>query len=200
MKRLIPLFIFAQLVSLGRVAAEPTPSVSWLMNEPASLFDIGMMRMRQNNHKWWIPELMEEIAGSGLKLWKVQLESVEYSWDDNEITISVYLLGPPKENICSQVLAKYKNKVIAQTGKTFGTTPEKLRKMLREWAVKEVTSHFHHVNYTTKRRPKDLDENLLKIIVFVVVLSEAENFGGDTLLCKNKLFEDTPTYVKPKGL
>ena len=43
---LILIFVF-MCSSFKPVLADPTPSISYLMNEPASLFDLGMYKLEQ---------------------------------------------------------------------------------------------------------------------------------------------------------
>ena len=40
------IFILALIISLN-VHSEPSPQVKWLMNEPASMFDLGMLRIQK---------------------------------------------------------------------------------------------------------------------------------------------------------
>lgn len=170
--------------------AEPTPSVKWLIDEPASLFDIGMMRMRNSNKTRWIPALMNKIKGLKLKLSDpgsvLGVGSVVYDFDENIITITVSLIGNPTEQMCANILKKYKD--IIAPPMSFGSYPR---------LTIALTSCFGHVNYSVARRPEDLDDNILKIIKVTVGISEKQGWAeGKTIYCSSGLFDDTPSFTK----
>ena len=55
------LLIFILSMTASPVRAEPSPAVQWLMNEPASLFDIGMIRLEKKIKEY--NQLVSEKAG-----------------------------------------------------------------------------------------------------------------------------------------
>jgi hypothetical protein len=161
--------------------AEPSASIEWLMGEPASLFDIGMMRMRIANKEKWTPKLMEEIQGEKLKLGDSGLGSVLYNWDENKITIRVLLRGEPTENMCKSVLNKYK--------KIISPFPEG-----SEYSYAFITHYFQHISYTKQSRPKDLGRNISKLLLFTVGISE--KVGGKGIYCSSPLGSYVPSIQK----
>ena len=58
------LAVVSCLVNTNTARAEPGSVVDWLMNEPASLFDVGMLRL-QRATKRWINESVSEGPGFG---------------------------------------------------------------------------------------------------------------------------------------
>lgn len=181
------------LVVLGPalVAAEPTPSVRWLMNEPASLFDIGMMRLGDANKFWWTPVALEEPSKRHLNLVlndRGGVGSAVYTWDENLITLDLPLLGTPSEALCSTALDIYKNVVSPHHADASASS--------RQMAMLLLTHFFDHVNYSSTRAPKDLHENLTNVIIFSVGISESRDPVANTIFCKNKLFDSVPTFTK----
>ncbi|MEI7752546.1 MAG: hypothetical protein WCJ71_10735 [Candidatus Omnitrophota bacterium] len=189
MKIKAKVFLAITLLSLfcaASLKAEPISSVSSLMDEPASLFDIGMMRMRDFNKTDWIPTLMNELKGMNLKLQDPGAGGVVYSFEENTITITVMLLGEPDEKTCANILKKYKD-IIAPP--TLSSSSE------RNTLV--ITSCFDHINYSVGRLPKNSGDDLLKIIRVTVGIGEKEGISnGKTLYCTSNLFEDTPSFKK----
>jgi len=175
-------FIIA-VSAISNTEAAPSTSVKWLMNEPASLFDIGMVRMRIDNRERWTPELMKELNGKNLKLDNFGVGSVVYNWDENIITIGVGLIGNPTEDLCKDALGKYK-KVISPVSKD-----SNLRYVF-------MSNDFEHINYTSKSRPKNMDENISKLFVFTVGISDKPGFEGRTISCSSRFDSDTPTVKK----
>ncbi len=171
--------------------AEPTPSVRWLMNEPASLFDIGMMQLRDANKFWWTPAAMEELSKRNLNLIlndRGGVGSAVYSWGENLITLDLPLLGAPTEALCSTALEIYKNVVSPHRADATASS--------RQMAMLLLAHFFDHVNYSSTRAPKDLHENLTNVIIFSVGVSESRDPVANTIFCKNKLFDSVPTFTK----
>ena len=83
------LLIFILSMTASPVRAEPSPAVQWLMNEPASVFDIGMMRLEQKLKGY--NKLLSKNAGGDtmIVLW--------YLWKKNQLAIRIYYTGitPP---------------------------------------------------------------------------------------------------------
>jgi hypothetical protein len=96
------------------VHTEPSRAVEQLMNEPASLFDIGMIRLRDVNYREWTPKLLESIREYNLLLSNVSAGSAVYDFDKNRIMIGVYFIGNPNEETCSTILYIYKRIVSRQ--------------------------------------------------------------------------------------
>ena len=62
-----------------QLRAEPGPVGTWLMNEPASLWDLGMLRLE---------EYISEMKETHLQV--NYTEDINYDWDENRIMIQFY--------------------------------------------------------------------------------------------------------------
>jgi len=176
--------IIAILLIIGttNVNAEPSRSVEWLMDEPASLFDIGMIQMRMANQNQWTPELIKKISKHNLKEKDTGLGSVVYNWEKNTIDIGAYFIGEPSESTCSAVLSEYKNIAI----------PKSSGEMKYTFAA----SKFAHINYTSGKRPKSLDKDISNTFVYTVGISSQEGFGGKSIYCSSRIDESKPSFLK----
>ena len=105
--------ILVFMLIASSVSAEPSPTVNWLMDEPASLFDIGMLRLRQENDDRWLPRLSERISELSLlaKGEALQSSSVVYDIKENRITIGAMFKGRPDEGCCAEILAEYRDAI-----------------------------------------------------------------------------------------
>lgn len=184
--RILSILVLSVLGVISSALGEPTPSMRWLMNEPASLFDIGMMRLREFNRIVWTPELAERVSRRGLKLTPREQRSLGnavYNFDENTISLSAVFGGVPTEAVCSEVLEMYKDTIVLKSDPKFATL--------------DLASFFGHINYTTARRPKDLDEQLVKLFVFTVGITDGNRPGeGNTVFCSSRLSERTPSFTK----
>ncbi|MDP8213046.1 MAG: hypothetical protein P9X22_07160 [Candidatus Zapsychrus exili] len=180
----LQIFLMAAIFSLFSIAslnAEPIPSVEWLMNEPASLFDIGMMRLRDLNKTVWIPKLVEQTNSLGLTLKNPGLGSgVVYDLEKNILSIGVYFIGNPTEQRCAEILKQYK--AIIGHPKPLYLHP--------------TTMCFGHINYSVTDYPKNIDDNILKIVKITVGISEKDHLRSKSIYCSSGLFEDTPSFTK----
>ena len=176
-KTIIILMIFFSVLQ-----AEPSTSVKWLMNEPASLFDIGTIQMRMKNQNQWTPKLIEKITTYKLKPKNVGFGSVVYSFDKNTITVGAYFIGEPNKKTCSAVLQEYK-KIIIPSGS------EKMR-------YKFASNTFSHINYINGGKSENLSEEISKLFVYTIGISKQEKIGGKSIFCISNINSDTPIFQK----
>ena len=95
------LAVVSCLTGATSIRAEPGPVGQWLMGEPASLFDIGMIRLRMEANTWERPynfynTKMKEAYGH------TPSYTVKYDWDENRIVVEAVLSR--QQNIVSCVL------------------------------------------------------------------------------------------------
>ena len=77
-KKCIPIVLFLLFISVGTSKAEPTPTISYLMNTPVSMLDFGIFKL---NTRF-------ESYSDKLRIGKTEpLITVEYEWDSNRIEI-----------------------------------------------------------------------------------------------------------------
>ncbi len=133
------------------VRAEPGPIGQWLMSEPVTLWDWGMMRM----------ESAAEEAGSLARLlakagsWDT---FVFYSWRDNEIEIvvEVFHLAERSHVICNRARRHF----LFALGAGDLTDPPKARQGLYQ----KIGRWFSHEGYGRVGRDDELAEKLSRII------------------------------------
>ena len=93
------LAVVIYLASVGAVRAEPGAVGQWLMNEPASMFDLGMLRL-------WI--YAKEIDVDPNYEANLEIDGVSfYKWDKNRIIIFY--------NVTQYNAAKFNPKVTCST-------------------------------------------------------------------------------------
>lgn len=182
MKRKVLLFVVLLSMWTIPATAEPNKVVRWLMDEPASLFDISMIRMRIANETKWTPELIKRIEGKGLTIEPAFIGSVVYTFDENRITIGASFVGTPAEETCASVLREYKNIIIPSSDKFYITI---------------FGSYFDHVNYSTEPRPHNFNTEISKLVQFTIGISDKPGLGGKkSIFCSCTIEKDNPSYKK----
>ena len=161
MKRVLLFAILFATTTTGNT--EPTPAVRYLMNEPVTLFDLGMLRLEQLFGSFTVPV------------------HVTYQWKENRIAIDVFLPSNMETKSvqkvrCKKVITGIKNilMVNAQTGKPFSFSHSLLPEL------------FSHVGFTSTDKPKNVAAELdtiteVSVRVFNVMCKSA-------LLSKEILF------------
>jgi hypothetical protein len=88
MKKLLALFLFPLIAN-----AEPGPTTQYLMNEPATLFDIGMMRLGALTSQFQQRVGLSWLASDGRReFFKAEVNS-EYDSDHNKIYVSFLVMN-----------------------------------------------------------------------------------------------------------
>ena len=153
-KHLLWALLTAVLLS-SNVKAEPTPTVMWLMNEPVSIFEWGLNKMKKRL------DSLEISAETG-----VLSRRVHYNWDDNTITIAT-IVYPGIENVTKNACEE-EWWTIAEA---FGTTKDIESDEYVYKGVFRTTyeAFFSHQDYTNKERPDNMVENLIDIMMVSVV-------------------------------
>ena len=158
---------FLVLISDDEVPKMPEPPESFksLINEPASLFDIGIMRMHISNQEEWIPTLIENIQGENLTQDAV-LIPVFYSGGDNKIRITASFYGDPTMKKCERVLNEYKN-IIVPFGRQLVYEVPGARYI-------QLVGEFYSADkdHPSQVLPKDFGIDLGKSIVVSVIIFE----------------------------
>ena len=162
------------LANANAIRADPGPVVNWLMDEPASLFDVGMSRLeREIERKFEIRDRQREVTSS-----------VHYNWDRNRIYIwaNIFWLQKPKEDQMTKFKDDCKSMIgdLRQVGginrKTGGynVTPS-----VYSWS-------FQHFGYQTTSAPEDFQTRLDKIITLGVLVA-AMDFTEPRVQCRGPL-------------
>ena len=180
MKRLL-LLTMALIVLALPVRAEPGPIGNWLMNEPVTLFDWGMMRAEnaadraaEFAQEWRIDEnwAVDETWVPDRIQWDGR---VSYSWDNNEIEILVSLLG-------SGVSREEPHRSCNHARRMFLAILSGYYDMTNEESVRDalhaaINRWFSHSGFARLSRDEQLAEKLARII-FVSVRMWAPTGDG----------------------
>ena len=161
-------------------SADPASSARWLMDQPASLLDLGILRLRQRNKEEWTPELDLKSKDKGVLLKDLGINNVVYNSDNNTIAIMAAFVVPyvekVDEKLCASILVVYKN-IISRSRN-------------------DLPTGFDHIGYTERTRPKDLNDNINKLLVFTIRISEPKVFGGKAVVCSIGMDGQQPLFQK----
>jgi hypothetical protein len=161
--------------------AEPPESIKWLMNEPATLFDIGIMKMRIQNKEEWIPKLMEKIQDENLKQDKIAPTLVHYHWGLNKIRIAAIFRGDPTEERCERVLNQYKNII-----SPYSEVPE--------FKYSFILFNFGSAS-NRQSGPEGFERNVGKSVsVNVVIFADISNSPRKSISCSSGFESDVTSF------
>jgi hypothetical protein len=146
------------LANANATRAEPGPVVKWLMNEPASLFDVGMLLLSQEASEWVRFKFVKEFAA---KYGGQTFFLVDYDWDENRIYVSGYLtadiVGRTEQKAACKALIIFMSDlagVDATTGRAYSALNSS-----------SFSEHFGHADYEKTSQPKDYRSRLDQIFV-----------------------------------
>ena len=145
-------FIISLMITLVPITlnAEPSPTVNYLMNEPATMFDLGMYRLEEYLNKYPFKSLKDE---KGID---VGIIFVSYHWGENRIIIKA---SPYTE---SYISAKDMCKIMTNKIKTILGIGEE--GVLSIFTKKRIGNFFQHNNFRTKEEPYNFINEIEKIV------------------------------------
>lgn len=150
MKRLICTTILLSIFATP-VRAEPGPIVNWLMDEPSSLFDMGMWRLDR--------QALISMKTVGVGLVGNRGFSTEYDWDSNRIRLNYFAINHPfNKTECK--------KTIMQARRVVGLVTDGVAALGHSY----VANLFSHLGYSSNSAPKDYFQKLDNIIEITVTL------------------------------
>lgn len=154
--------VYAAIISVAAsasVVAEPSPTVTWLLGEPANLLDFGMHRL--NN---LLAERAERISRRA-KIPETEILGVSalYDADRNRILINAFLNAKPNEAYCEPVFAGIRD--LAGVG---------LISSIKSFKQNSQFSYqFGHAGgFVAKGRPEHIYENLDNIMEIEFFMTE----------------------------
>ena len=180
MRRLVLLMV--ALIALAMSArAEPGPIGQWLMRQPFTLWDIGMMRAG---------EAADEAADIANHL-GITYGWVQYNWDNNEINIvvnirpAVEIEQPPlTHDLCNDTRREVIGALSWAGMWDEEFTREEMHRRIGEW--------FSHYGFQEGDRDEQLPEKLARII-FVAVTMFGKN-DSDGITCRDRIMTfDAPS-------
>ncbi len=150
--------------------AEPGPIGKWLMSEPLTLWDHGMMNLEQDADR------AVEYVKLGDGNW---IAWTRYDWDNNEIEVALSVIGyagTATHDTCNDTRRSF----IAALINAYGMYSEK---RAGELAHRAIGWWFAHNGFAKESRDEKLEEKLARI-VFVVVRLQTHD-GGIT--CRDRI-------------
>src|SRR3972149_9288044 len=176
MIRILIVILIFMCSSYKPVLAEPTPSMSYLMNEPASLFDLGMFKLNKHLKDGWSDD--------------VTVPQAVYDFHEDRILIGfmpfkeIFKIDKGKE-YCRDIIGRIKILLLVdfRTGETHFPNGMTLKDIF-----------FSHEGFHEKKNePKNLGSDLAKIIdVGVSVPIEK----GKMLPCRSPLLSKEIMYYE----
>lgn len=168
--------------------ASPDKTVTYLMNQPLSLFDSGMIRLNsrvedfahyiKNGYKnYGLGKFSEIMDSSDLD------SSAEYDWDSNRIIINVNLMVRYHKTFQANQLKELSRIIIKRFKYILGYSPDYHRRVINR-------GFFSHQGYQMKNNPKNLMEDLDNItqIKFTVMQLNAKDFTAVSKLTSKEVF------------
>ena len=151
--------------------AEPGPIGRWLMNEPLTLWDRGMMRAQEVADRAG-KQVVREVGARGFAV-------ANYNWENNEINFSLFVFGfhgKLSHDICNQTRRSFISKL---AGYSIKQNAERVRKEIPEL----VSRWFSHIGFESKSRDKKLGEKMARIIFVGVFLNGKQK----SIMCKERI-------------
>ena len=154
MKRIV-VFTRAVLLLFPLLAvAEPTPAIEYLMREPVTLFDLGMLKLDQA-----LVDLNVQGVGRMSTI-------IAYDWDKNRIKIGAATLfnkgrtTQAAKKGCTEALEKVKSRL--------GINPSTGKPLLPNLLL--VSDFFSHSGFGKRGEPKNLARELHSIVELTAVV------------------------------
>jgi hypothetical protein len=158
------------LANANATRAEPGAVINWLMNEPASLFDIGMLLLSQEASEWGRFKFVKQFAA---KYGGQTFFLVDYDWDENRIYVSGYItadiVGRTEQKAACKALIIFMSD-LAGVDPTTGRALSGLNSS--SWS-----QHFSHADYVKTTEPKDYQSRLDQIFVLRVFVGPPAKQG-----------------------
>ena len=173
---------YACVLSLlcGPVASEPGPIGRWLMNEPVSLWDRGIVAARETAER-----AAETIGSEGHGA--PPLSGARYEWDKNEIIIVFHIrefVGVVTHENCNRMRRAFIGALTggAHTSGSGGYSKELIHSAVGHW--------FSHEGYQSKGQDKKLAEKLTRIVFVETIVRNKQA----RLVCKERIMSpDAPS-------
>lgn len=154
-----------------------SPAIFWLMDEPVTLFDLGLFRLRRDMEavsRWLAEQGYAEES---------PLNGAYYEWRDRKIVAYVSIrdsLTQPGERQCREIFARTVRWLV-------GNAPQGPRQ-----AVFYLESLFLHEGPGNVGRPQTLGRELVEAVRLEVTLLAPGpvSFGGTSVRCMGRLDAD----------
>ena len=154
------LSLFIWVVMVLPAAAEPTPSIQFLMKEPVSMMDWGLKNIEDYLYRHQSLFIQNEKS-----LFEPEATiAVVYNWEENQIQISIGLRTCVQVQKTSQGLSDIRSHV------------EWVIKYLRgSLTMKPYDAFFRHRGFRNKESPQTLESELAGLTELVVSVRDRES-------------------------
>ena len=158
------IFLFVLLGFSVSSYAEPSKAVSYLMNEPMTMFEWGMYRLERS---------VDGLNVEEFDLINFQSWGVDYNWDRNRLVLK--FAAYPKQKSLNKLPAKELCKELIWTVRwRFGVLKNdaNLSNADREGTLETLgpSMFFKHTGFESKGRPDNLTEEIHNIIIIRVTI------------------------------
>jgi hypothetical protein len=152
--------VFLWTLALQPAAAEPTPSIQFLMREPVSMMDWGLKNIEDHLYRH-----RSLFVQSEKSLFEPEPTiTVLYDWDKNRIQISIGLRTCKQVQKMSQGLSDIRSHV------------EWVIKYLRgSLTMKPYDAFFRHRGFRSKESPRSLEPELAGLTQLIVSVRDRES-------------------------
>jgi hypothetical protein len=154
------LLLLLWTVTLQSAAAEPTPSIQFLMREPVSMMDWGLKNIEDHlyRHRTLFVQSEKPLFEP------VPTIAVTYDWEKNQIQISIGLRTCLQLQKTSQGLSDIRSHV------------EWVIKYLRgSLTMKPYDAFFRHRGFRSKESPRSLESELAGLTELIVSVRDRES-------------------------
>jgi hypothetical protein len=154
--------------------AEPGPVIKYLMDEPASLFTVGLIQADT-----WMKETFSAQGQHGF---------ASYDWDSNRISFGIIILdgdaAPDPRSQCGGLIWKVR--------RALGINPDTGKYLINDWTM--LSTFFSQRGYQSGGQPDDLYERLLQVTeVTAIVPGKASN---KPIKCKGPLLSSETLFTE----
>lgn len=160
---------------------QPMTALDWAWNEPVTLLDLGMLRLREDiQEAGAVLYEMGEIAGA-------PLTGVYYSWRDRKIEAYLTVRARPGRENPNQCQDLFFRMIDYMT--SGGTSARKKP----EWYIENL---FTHEPFRGFDRPHDFARQMLETVNFeVTILPAGSDWEGTKFRCGGRLDAEPGTVV-----
>lgn len=151
MKKMIAILLFSVLAN-----AEPGPAMQYLMNEPATLLDIGMMRLDTLTTEFEKRVGLHWTDNGEMKFFRAEIDA-SYQPDDDKIY--VYFSVNNSEATDAQMAEGCENAMM----------------QMNIWLLKSLPGLFLHIAYDDPSKPPDMYRDLSKMFEIRCYFSSARD-------------------------
>jgi hypothetical protein len=182
---------FALTLFSGGAAADPSPEVKRLMDDPVTMLDWGMSRLRETAR-----EMAKENREGGWPLpagFQTQFGWAGYDWQDDKIVVGFFVKPPSRDksdfNSCRDVWQGLRTALFISQGPVASgneVSPS------RHNTEKFIAAHFSHWGFARAAKPQTIDRELAERIYLKVSFGA---FPDTHIACESPLAGEHFSYT-----